>query len=62
MYSKFWSIIIFFFSFFIQNNLISKITAPYTSFVWSSCSTAIQVPQVKFERLSMLPMVSFKDI
>ncbi len=36
---------------------ISNITAPYTSLVWSSCSTPAQVPKIKIERLSILPMV-----
>ena len=30
---------------------------PYTSLGWSSCSTAAQVPKVKIERLTLLPMV-----
>ncbi len=38
---------------------VSNITAPYTSLVWSSCSTAAQVPKIKIERLSILPMVYF---
>ncbi len=45
---------------FIFTFLISNITAPYTSLVWSSCSTAAQTPTVKVDRLTMLPMVSLK--
>jgi hypothetical protein len=40
--------------------IISNITAPYTSLVWSSCSTAAQTPTIKVERLSMEQMVSLK--
>ena len=32
---------------------------PYTSLVWSSCSTSTQTPSLLFERLSLLPMVNF---
>ena len=38
--------------------LITKITTPYTSLGWNSCSTTAQAPQIKIERLSMLPMVN----
>ena len=33
---------------------------PYTSLVWSSCSTTAQTPALRIERLSVLPMVNFK--
>ena len=44
---------------FILSFLVSNITSPYTSLGWNPCSTAAQVPQVKIERLSMLPMVNY---
>ena len=50
----------YFLKLFIFLLFVSNITAPFTSLVWSSCSTAAQVPKMKIERLSMLPMVSFK--
>ena len=43
---------------FLFTLFISNITAPYTTLGWNSCSTAAQVPKVKIERISMLPMVN----
>ena len=52
-------LLVFTFEHFAQSSAQSK---PYTSLVWSSCSTGEQTPGVIFERLSVLPMVKFYQI
>ena len=49
-------LLVYTFKHFAQTSAQSK---PYTSLVWSSCSTGEQTPGVIFERLSVLSMVKF---
>ena len=43
---------------FILTVLASKAFGIYNTLEWSSCSTASQIPAIKIQKLSMLPMVS----
>ena len=36
---------------------VTYTNAVYNTLEWASCSTVAQIPAVRFERLSMLPMV-----
>jgi hypothetical protein len=41
--------------------LFSSLNAEYTSLVWSSCSTATQIPAIRLERLTASPMVKINQ-